>query len=143
MKTVEDVLRNAINFFEKRRKEYGEEYSKTGIIRKAFFPQGVELKTKEDFYFFHLFDMICMKLGRIAEHWINGQHLDSWNDIMVYAAMGIKKIENNPSPAKSSKTCFICSKPLQFNEQLSKGDGLVYCEKCKTLPIFLKEKDEQ
>ena len=92
---VEDILKKGADFFESRREEYGEEYLKTGKIRKAFFPNGIKLETEDDFYFFHLFDMVCMKLSRIAEHWENGQHEDSWNDIMIYAAMSLERIKND------------------------------------------------
>ena len=91
---VEDILKQGADFFESRREEYGEEYLKTGKIRKAFFPNGIKLKTENDFYYFHLFNIIATKLGRIAEHWRKGQHEDSWNDIMIYAAMALERVKN-------------------------------------------------
>ena len=91
---VEDILEQGADFFESRREEYGEEYLKTGKIRKAFFPNGIKLETESDFYYFHLFNMIATKLSRIAGHWGKGQHDDSWNDVMVYAAMALERVKN-------------------------------------------------
>ena len=57
----------------------------------ALFPEGVELKTQEDFNTWHLFELMIVKLTRFANS--NLTHVDSIHDCAVYAAMVQSLIE--------------------------------------------------
>ena len=94
MPTVSEELKAAINLFESRNAEYGTCYTKHGKIMKAFFPDGVLLKTELDFFLWNKFENIIGKCARISaamdmgHHW----HEDSSKDIIVYSAMALEKL---------------------------------------------------
>ena len=81
------VLRIGADIYEERNKMYGDNFATMGKVFAEFFPNGVELKTEEDFRRFHLFNYIIGKMGRYAQTFEIGGHLDSLDDTVVYAAM--------------------------------------------------------
>lgn len=91
-KTAADHLREMAAFYEKRNEEYGNAHTRHGKIMAAFFPDGITLKTAADFHTYHAFELIVIKLNRIA-----GQfpipHMDSWLDLCVYGAIAIEEIK--------------------------------------------------
>lgn len=91
MTEADEILAQAANTYKERNKLYGSNYLNVGEAMKAFFPNGVELKTSNDHVRFHLFCWIVGKLTRYANQWDEG-HQDSIHDIVVYAAM----LEANP-----------------------------------------------
>jgi hypothetical protein len=57
-----------------RSAEYGDSYIVIGNALSAIFPEGVELKTEEDFRRFHLFAWTVGKLVRYSQNWSSGGH---------------------------------------------------------------------
>ena len=79
------VLREMADTFDARNAVYGDNYRMVGHVMAAFFPEGVTLKTPEDYEVFHLFELKIVKLTRFV---IGGMtHQDSIHDDAVYAAM--------------------------------------------------------
>lgn len=85
--TPDQMLRDAAATFEERGKIYGDNWLRIGPMLAALFPQGVMLRSPEDFNRFHLFMLKCVKLTRYGVTWDQGGHLDSIHDDVVYSAM--------------------------------------------------------
>jgi len=87
MTTVADRLRELAKLNEQRDDFYGENYKQAGAVLKALFPQGITLRTEEDFLRFHLLVHIAGKLSRYTARFKLGGHAGSMDDTSVYAAM--------------------------------------------------------
>lgn len=83
--SVPDRLRKAASLFQEREHIYGANYNRTGAALAAFFPDGIKLKTKEDFTRFHLLTTMVAKLGRHSYNAARGGHQDSLTDLAVYS----------------------------------------------------------
>lgn len=82
-----DALRAAADLFEQRNKVYGDTWKRFGVPMIGLFPNGVALRTEEDFNRFVTLVNIMTKLARYAENFHRGGHLDSARDLQVYAAI--------------------------------------------------------
>jgi len=88
MKTVPELLRDAASIHEQRNEIYGANYKKFGNIMTALFPNGLKVKTKQDFDRLGVLIPIVSKIGRYAQNFdVLGGHPDSLDDIAVYAMM--------------------------------------------------------
>ena len=85
MKNAADILAEMADTFRERNKVYGDNYKRVGAVMVAMFPNGVQLKTEEDFNRWHLFELMVVKLTRFANTGL--VHQDSIHDAAVYAAM--------------------------------------------------------
>ncbi len=86
--TVVEILEKAAATFKDRNGQYGAAYIKQGDILAAIFPEGVILKTADDFRRFCLFAMVIGKMNRYSEVLRKGEvHLDSVHDAGVYSFM--------------------------------------------------------
>lgn len=82
-----DVLEAAAQTFRERNKLYGDNWLHFGDVMLAMFPDGIELKTAEDFNRFVMFTNCIAKATRYAMNITTGGHVDSAHDLSVYAAM--------------------------------------------------------
>ena len=88
-KSISAILTGAAELFREKSEIYGYAYKRHGNIMSGFFPEGITLKTPDDFHKFHLFELDVIKSNRIATAFVNGKnHKDSWEDKIVYSAMG-------------------------------------------------------
>lgn len=85
--TPAGILSESADLFRQRNKEYGSSYKEFGSVMVAFFPDGLTLKTENDFARFAIFNMVAGKLDRYARNFSKGGHSDSLMDISVYSAM--------------------------------------------------------
>jgi hypothetical protein len=87
--TVGERLRKLASLHEERGKVYGRDYHHTGEALAAFYPDGLTLKTPEDFRRFMIRCFMLAKLMRDANQvMVSGRgHLDSLDDLAVYAQM--------------------------------------------------------
>jgi hypothetical protein len=92
MKNAADILAEMADTFRERNKVYGDNYKRVGAVMVAMFPNGVQLKTEEDFNRWHLFELMVVKLTRFANTGL--VHQDSIHDAAVYAAM-VESLINN------------------------------------------------
>ena len=84
-KKVPELLREKIETFEEKGKEYGHSYTDYGAVAKALFKNTKHPTTEKEWNEFGIFNMMIHKMMRLA----NGSFtsLDSVRDIQVYAAM--------------------------------------------------------
>ena len=80
-----DVLAAMAETYRERNKVYGDNYKVVGSIMRALFPDGVTLRTADDYNTWHLFELLIVKITRFAN--TGRQHKDSIHDAAVYAAM--------------------------------------------------------
>jgi hypothetical protein len=86
MHTTDAILERAAALFKERIPVYGNNAPKVGNALLALFPDGVTLRTAEDFTRMYLFMMLVVKAGRYANNFHKG-HADSLMDMTVFAAM--------------------------------------------------------
>jgi len=82
---ADKILEKMAETFRERNKIYGSNYNAVGEVMVALFPNGITLKTKEDFIKFHFMDWKVGKMTRFARTGMT--HLDSIHDEAVYSAM--------------------------------------------------------
>jgi hypothetical protein len=87
MKTADKFLEEASATFRAKNAEYGTNYLRVGAAMAAMFPDGVTLKTADDWNRMHIFLLAVVKKTRYATNWEKGGHADSVRDLAVYAAM--------------------------------------------------------
>jgi len=79
------ILEEMANTFRERNKVYGDNWKVVGEVMTSLFPNGVVLKTEEDYNIWHLFELLVVKITRFANSEL--KHQDSIHDTAVYAAM--------------------------------------------------------
>ena len=99
-KNAADILIEMGNTYRERNKVYGDNYKRVGDVMVAMFPNGIALKTVEDYNRWHLFELMVVKLTRFAVSGLT--HQDSIHDAAVYAAM-VESLTNEDSPKISNK----------------------------------------
>jgi len=93
LKLIIDNLERAHETFKQRGSQYGSSYVQYGQIMKVLFPNGVDLKTEDDFNRMGILNMIVSKLIRYGNMW-EKPHKDSIHDLGVYAFM-LEGIDDN------------------------------------------------
>lgn len=79
------ILAQAADTFKQRNAQYKHNADKVGKVMQILFPDGVQLKSAEDFHKWHLFELMIVKLTRFVNSDLN--HYDSIRDLVVYGAM--------------------------------------------------------
>jgi hypothetical protein len=87
LSTVPERLNLLAELYKQRQKLYGNNYKLIGDAFTALFPNGLTLKSPEDFNRFSLFVQILTKMTRYGQMFSKGGHTDSLNDMAVYAQM--------------------------------------------------------
>jgi hypothetical protein len=87
MKTADEYLAEASETFKAKNAEYGTNYLRVGAAMAAMFPDGVTLRTADDWNRMHIFLLAVVKKTRYATNWEKGGHADSVRDETVYNAM--------------------------------------------------------
>ena len=82
-----EILSAAAVTFEARKGTYKDNFIRLGASLAQLFPDGLTLKTPEDFVRFHLFALQQTKMSRYATNFEQGGHQDSIHDSIVYAAL--------------------------------------------------------
>jgi|TARA_R110000765_G_scaffold207302_1_gene312385 hypothetical protein len=85
MKRVPELLLGLAQVYEQRNELYGDNYKLP--IMSLLFPDGVTLRSEEDFTRYGVFVQVVSKVSRYAVQFGRGGHADSLNDLSVYAAM--------------------------------------------------------
>lgn len=88
MANIQDLLKRAGEIAAERAKFYGEKgHQRHGDIMAALFPDGVTLRTADDFARFLLVEMVVSKLNRYCRNYADGGHEDSALDMGNYSFM--------------------------------------------------------
>jgi len=100
MKLTHEILQEAATTFEERNKVYGDNWLRVGEVMMALFPEGITLRTAEDFQRWHLFELIVVKQTRFANSGLT--HPDSIRDTCVYSAMLESQINPQTKPIQKN-----------------------------------------
>lgn len=84
-KTAADLLVEMASTYYERNRVYGENWRMVGPVMAVLFPGGMTLKTADEFTEWHLFELMVVKLTRLATSGL--KHVDSVHDLSVYGAM--------------------------------------------------------
>lgn len=84
---VPDELLKKAEIYKERNKIYGDNYKRFGPIMQLLFPNGIELKTKDDLNRFGILVQVVAKVTRYCQNFEDGGHDDSLDDAAVYAMM--------------------------------------------------------
>lgn len=76
----------AATYFERNAK-YKDNYKRFGLMMTALFPEGLTVKTVDEWNRICIFMMITSKITRYAANFKEGGHQDSTHDAGVYSAM--------------------------------------------------------
>lgn len=87
VKKVPQALADLGKLFEERNALYKDNYKNFGKTLVGLFPNGLTLRTAEQFNRFALFLQIVHKQSRYAQSILSGGHPDSLDDTSVYAQM--------------------------------------------------------
>jgi hypothetical protein len=87
MTSVPERLAKLGDLFKERGQIYGDDYKNAGDMYAAMFPRGLTLTTPEQFNRFSLFIHLAAKVARYAQSEMKKGHVDSLDDISVYAQM--------------------------------------------------------
>ena len=83
----DEYLSSAAEMYRYKSTMYGNNYLQFGGIMKSMFPNGLTVKTEDEWNRLHLFIMNMIKTTRYAQNFNNGGHEDSVIDGIVYLAM--------------------------------------------------------
>lgn len=87
MKSVPRALADLGKLYRQRNKLYGSNYKHFGMVLHGMFPNGLTVKGPEEFNRLALFLQLVHKLTRYARAMPKKGHVDSLDDIAVYAQM--------------------------------------------------------
>lgn len=96
--TVPEIMRAMADTYEERNAVYGDNFKNVGGVMAAMFPNGVVLRTPEEFVRWHLFELKVVKLTRFAQSGLT--HVDSIHDDSVYGGMIEHVLQHNAAPIK-------------------------------------------
>lgn len=110
------ILEEMAETFRERNKVYGSNCEMVGSVMQALFPNGVVLRTPEEFERWHLFELKIVKLTRFV---ISGlTHVDSIHDDGVYSSMVESLVEQGgvtriAGPVEKGLPLFEAEKSVQ------------------------------
>ena len=87
MKHPADLLVQASELFTERNSVYGDTWKDIGKTMQSLFPNGITLKTAEDFSRYASVQLCVIKIERYCVNFEKGGHIDSVRDLQVYAAI--------------------------------------------------------
>jgi hypothetical protein len=86
-KSVPQALNDLGALYEERNALYKDNYKNFGKTLVGLLPDGITLKTEEEFNRFAIFMQMVHKQSRYAHSILSGGHPDSLDDISVYSQM--------------------------------------------------------
>jgi len=82
-----EYLAEAALMYERKNAEYGADYRHFGAVAAGLFPNGLTVRTPQEWGRLAVFIWTLSKMGRYAKNMQSGGHADSALDMSVYAAM--------------------------------------------------------
>lgn len=86
-KSVPEILRAMASTYEQRNALYGNNYKRIGLTFVTLFPEGLTVRTADEWNRLFVLLQIVGKVSRHTAQWKAGGHQDSLHDAAVYAAM--------------------------------------------------------
>lgn len=102
-KSVPQALADLSKLYEERNALYRGNYLHFGTTLVGLFPEGITLKTAEEFNRFALFMQIIHKQSRYANAILTGGHADSLDDTSVYSQL-LREFDGLMADEKLKKT---------------------------------------
>lgn len=96
-KKVPQALADLGALYAQRNALYKDNYKHFGTTLIGIFPEGLNLKTAEDFNRFAIFVLMMSKLTRYGASVATGGHADSLDDLAVYAQM-LREYDTDMAP---------------------------------------------
>lgn len=87
LKSADQILLDAAGTYAKKNAVYGDNFRNFPATMMGFFPDGITLRTYEDWMRMQFFLLLSVKMSRYANNFNYGGHADSAHDMAVYAAM--------------------------------------------------------
>lgn len=87
MTNAADILDAAANTYRERNAVYGDNWRRISGAMAALFPDGLTVKTEDDWARLHFLLLTVVKQSRYANNFAKGGHQDSVRDMTVYGAM--------------------------------------------------------
>lgn len=87
LKQADQILLDAANTYAEKNAVYGDNFRNFPATMMGFFPDGIMLKTYEDWMRMQFFFLLSVKMSRYANNFQYGGHADSARDMAIYAAM--------------------------------------------------------
>lgn len=87
LKSPAQILVDGAETYAIKSEEYGESFRCFTRVMVALFPEGVTIRTYEEWMRIQFFLLKVVKLTRYVQHINSGGHHDSIHDDMVYSAM--------------------------------------------------------
>lgn len=148
-KTPADMLEDAAKIYRERSALYGDNYKHMGKVLLGFFPKGIVLETEEHFNRFHLFLHLLNKTSRYAQMLQRGGHVDSLDDLSVYAMMAqecdamfadARAIAEEEEKSQTDLTAMITEIVAMTRKNMGLQDNQHYNEEiARAISIQLKE----
>lgn len=113
---ADNLLIAAAELFKERNAVYGDNYKMVGQVMAALFPDGLTIKTANDWNRLHIFLLGVVKDTRYVINWETG-HPDSVGDATVYKAM-LDMIDREIAAAKLSDPPFFNDDRQQLSLEL-------------------------
>jgi hypothetical protein len=99
---ADDRLMKLADLYKQRNALYKDNYKRFGKILVQLFPDGLHLKTEEDFNRMAIFLQVVHKITRYAQNATAGGHEDSLDDMAVYAQM-LAEYDNDVAVSAAAK----------------------------------------
>lgn len=97
---VKERLEKLGALFQQRNGDYGDTFRSFGLTMVGFFPEGLTVKTVEDWNRLALYMHVMDKMARYATNFPKGGHKDSLDDVAVYAQI-LQMIDAEKAKASS------------------------------------------
>lgn len=104
-KSVPEMLRESAETYEQRNLLYGDNYKKFGWVMAALFPEGMIIRSVDDWNRIGTFIQVMSKVTRYSQNFGAGGHDDSVLDISVYTAM-LRELDQEVRDVGSSEVPF-------------------------------------
>ena len=85
--TPHEYLEDCAETYHAKHQIYGDNFLVIGKAMSAIFPEGLTIKTEDDWNRLHLFLLNMVKVTRYANNYNKGGHEDSLRDSIVYNSM--------------------------------------------------------
>lgn len=135
MKKAHDILREAAQTYEERNKVYGDNYIRVGAVMEAHFPNGLFIRTADDWKRLHIFLLGVVKDTRYVTNWDAGGHADSSRDRTVYSAM-LEEIDTEINERPELAEPFIINELQDFARNIRDRMSSISNEKIKAKPVL-------